>query len=407
MTAAATILRAPLSARSRRELAFAVASLLPAVPAFVLALAGLVAAALSVLAIGLPLLVVVLAAARRSGSLFRPVVRSLLRQDVPAPAPLRARGLVGRGRAVLGDGVAWRALLYDLVKLPLTTVTAYGGVAALGAGLLGTTAPAWWFLPWDPLGPIGSGSWAATWWLAAQGVVVLLVGPWLVRLLVGIDAALVRALLVPPRYQERISALEAGRDLLTDDAAATLRRIERDLHDGTQARLVSVGMTLSRLERRVEDPAVRDLVATARGVVDDGLSELREIIRGMHPPALDDGLGTALATLVSRSPVPAELHDSLGARPSDPVAQALYFGAAELLTNVARHACASRAVVSLDEVSGSVVLTVEDDGRGGADPVLGTGLEGLRRRAGAFDGTLEIRSPVGGPTSVVMSVPRP
>ena len=406
MSRAVTVLRAPFSVRYRRELAYALISLAPAVPAFALALAGLVAAALSALVVGLPLLVVVLSAARWSGSLFRPVARALLRRDWPAPAPLAARGPLGWGRAVVADAVAWRALLYDLVKLPLTALTAYGGVAALGLGLLGTTAPIWWFLPFDAPRLLDSDSWAASWWLAAQGAAVLLAGPWFVRLLVGIDGALVRALLVPPRHRERITALEAGRDLLTADAAATLRRIERDLHDGTQARLVSVGMTLSRLQSRVEDPALSDLVATARGVVDDGLSELREIIRGMHPPALDDGLSTALATLASRSPVPTEFRDSLVGRPGDPVAQALYFAAAELLTNVARHADASRVVLSVCERAGSVVLAVEDDGRGGADAVRGSGLAGLRRRAEAFDGRLEIRSPVGGPTSVVMSVPR-
>jgi signal transduction histidine kinase len=378
----------------------------PAVPAFLLALAGLVTAALSLVAIGLPLLALVLALARRSGSLFRPAARAFLGQDWPTPAPLGARGLAGRGRALLGDGLAWGSLLYDLVKLPLTAVTSYGGIVAVGTGLLGLSAPVWWFLPWDVPGLLGSDSWAGTWWLAVQGLAVLLVGPWFVRLLVEIDGALVRALLVPPRHQERISALETGRDLLTADAAATLRRIERDLHDGTQARLVSVGMTLSRLERRVEDPDLRELVATARRVVDDGLSELREIIRGMHPPALDDGLSTALATLASRSPVPVELRDSVGTRPSDAVAQALYFAAAELLTNVARHARASTAVLSLSAASGAIVLTVEDDGCGGAQSVQGTGLAGLRGRAEAFDGTLEIRSPAGGPTCIVMSIPQ-
>lgn len=406
MSMTAAILGAPFSARSRRELAYAVVSLVPAAPAFALALAGLVAVVLSSVAIGLPVLVLALAVARRSDLLFRPVVRALLRRDWPPPPPLRATGVVGWGRAVLSDGVAWRALLYDLVKLPLTAVTAYGGLVALGTGLLGVTAPAWWFLPWDAPGPLGSDSWGATWWLALQGAAVLLVGPWFVRLLVGIDGALVRALLMPPRDRERISALEAGRDVLTADAAATLRRIERDLHDGTQARLVSVGMTLSRLETRVQDPDVRALVTMARNVVADGLAELREIIRGMHPPALDDGLSTALATLASRSPVPTEVHDTLSTQPGDAVAQALYFAAAELLTNVARHAHAARAVLSLHETSRGVVLTVEDDGRGGAQAVRGTGLAGLARRAEAFDGALEVSSPVGGPTSVVMAIPQ-
>jgi signal transduction histidine kinase len=402
----AAILRAPFADRARRELAYAVVSLLPAIPAFALALVGLVTAALSLAGVGLPFLALTLASARRSGSMFRPFARAILDRDWPTPTPLRARGAIGCGRALLGDGAAWRALLYCLVKLPLTAATAYGGVVALLAGLLAVTAPAWWFLPWDGSGLLHSDFWAGTWWLAAQGVLVLLAGPWFVRLLVGVDGALVRALLMPPRDRERIKALEAGRDLLTADAAATLRRIERDLHDGTQARLVSLGMTLSRLERRVEQPDVRDMIATARKVVSDGLDELREIIRGMHPPALDDGLSTALATLASRSPVPTELCDHLSTRPTGAVANALYFSAAELLTNVARHAHASKAVLSIRETSAAIVMTVHDDGRGGADAASGTGLTGLRRRAEAFDGTLEVRSPAGGHTSVVMTIPK-
>ena len=406
MSTTAAILRAPFADRTRRELAYAVVSLLPAIPAFALALVGVVTAALSLAGVGLPFLAGTLASARRSGSMFRPFARAILDRDWPTAAPLSAHGLTGWCRALLGDGAAWRALLYCLVKLPLTAVTAYGGVVALVAGLLAVTSPAWWFLPWDGPALLSSGSWAGTWWLAAQGVVVLLAGPWFVRLLVGIDGALVRALLMRPRYSERINALEAGRELLTADAAATLRRIERDLHDGTQARLVSLGMTLSRLERRVAQSDVRDMVATARQEVSEGLGELREIIRGMHPPALDDGLSTALGTLASRSPVRTELRDRLSTQPTDAVANAIYFSAAELLTNVARHAHASKAVLSVRETSAAIVLTVDDDGRGGADAASGTGLTGLRRRAEAFDGKLEVRSPTGGPTSVVMTIPK-
>jgi signal transduction histidine kinase len=132
-----------------------------------------------------------------------------------------------------------------------------------------------------------------------------------VRLLVGADHALVGKLLAPDPDHERIADLEEGRATIAADATATLRRIERDLHDGTQARLVSLGLMLSRLEPKVADPQARDIVNVARRTVTDGLDELREIIRGMHPPALDDGLATVLATLASRSPIPTHLSADL------------------------------------------------------------------------------------------------
>jgi signal transduction histidine kinase len=146
--------------------------------------------------------------------------------------------------------------------------------------------------------------------------------------------------------------------------------------------------------------------AAARAMVTDGLEELREIIRGMHPPALDDGLPTALATLAARSAVPTEFRNQLRSRPSDAVATTLYFTAAELLTNVARHARASAACVSVAEVDGGIALAVSDDGCGGARARAGgTGLTGLRRRAEALDGFLTIDSPDGGPTTVTVVLP--
>jgi signal transduction histidine kinase len=401
-------LRAPFAARTWRELGYAFASLLPAVPAFALALAGLITCGLSIVAIGLPLLALVLALARASGRMFRVPARAILGWDWTSPPPLGGRGPVRWMRALLGDGPAWRALLYCFVKFPLTAVTVYGGVVAVGAGTLGLTAPAWWFLSADGWGVLSSDSWAGTWSLAVQGAAVLLIFPWFVRFLVGVDRALITALLAPSRDSERVAALERSRQVLTEDAATALQRIERDLHDGTQARFVALGMMLSRLEQRLDEPATRDLVTAARTVVEDGLDELREIIRGMHPPALDDGLPTAVATLTSRSPVPAALHDRLDGTPAPAAVNTLYFAVAELLANVARHAGASRADVTLEDTGATIVLTVTDDGHGGAaiGPASGSGLDGLRRRAQALDGTLHVDSPAGGPTTVVMNLPK-
>lgn len=403
-----TVLRAPFAARTWREAGYALVSLFPAIPAFALALAGLITGALSLAAIGLPFLALVLALARHSGAMFRAPARAILGWDWVTPPPLRGVGALGRARAVLRDGSSWRSLLYCFVKFPLTAVTVYGSVVAVGAGTLALTAPAWWFVTHDVLGPLDSSSWAGTVSLAVQGAAVLLVFPWFVRFLVGVDRVLVTALLAPTPDSERVMALERSRDVLTEDAAALLARVERDLHDGAQARFVALGMMLSRLAARVDDPAARDLVASAHTVVDDGLRELRDIIRGMHPPALDDGLPTALATLASRSSVPAALHDRLTAVPPPAVAGALYFAAAELLTNVARHADATEAAVSVADTDAAFVLEVSDNGRGGAsiDGISGSGLGGLRRRAEALDGSLQIDSRPGGPTTVTMTLPK-
>lgn len=401
------LLRAPLEPRTRREYLYVLATLVPALPAFALALVGLVASALSLVAVGLPVLAGVLAVARLGIGYFRAPARAIVGWDWDLPQPLSAQGPWQRFRALLRDAVAWRALVYCFVKLPLTAVAAYIGTVALAVGMAAVTFPAWWFGSRTMLGLLEARSWPETWILAVQGSAILLAFPWFVRLIVGIDRGLTRTLLAPDADRERIATLEESRATIAADATATLRRIERDLHDGTQARLVSLGLMLSRLEPKVTDPRARDLVVAARRSVTEGLDELREIIRGMHPPALDDGLPTALATLASRSPVPASFHDELRVRVSDPAAATLYFTAAELLTNVARHADATAVDIRLAEAGDTIVLVVRDDGRGGARPSdPRSGLAGLQRRAGALDGELSIDSPDGGPTTITMTLPK-
>lgn len=214
------------------------------------------------------------------------------------------------------------------------------------------------------------------------------------------------ALLEPGPERARIAALEASRAALRADAAALLRRVERDLHDGPQARLVALGVTLSRIERRAGEPELRTMVAQARGAVVEALSELRDIVRGIHPPALDAGLSTAIETLAARSAVPVVVHVDLPRRPPPETESALYFSAAELLTNVAKHAAASRVRLDLRALGGMLRLTVTDDGDGGARPGgKGTGLAGLVRRAESLDGALWVDSPSGGPTTITVELP--
>jgi signal transduction histidine kinase len=399
------VFRVLLQARTWREFGYVLTGVIVAVPTFVLAVLGLVSSALSVLTIGLPLLIAVLALARFAGRYFRGPARLWLGWEWPAPPPLAARGPLRRVLALLGDPAGWRALAYGFVKFPINLVAAYGAVIAVVVVPIGLTAPLWQRASPTLWGLWEAHTWGRAWWLFLQSAAVLLVLPWFLRLLVALDRLLAFALLAPTPESRRIAELEAGRAALQQDAAALLRRVERDLHDGTQARLVSLGVALSRIEHRTSEPALLELIAGARGTVTDALTELRDIVRGMHPPALDDGLAVALSTLAARSAVPAEVTVTLTTRPPDATASALYFAVAELLTNVARHASATRVRIDLHSEHHHLELAVTDNGQGGAAAGAGTGLVGLARRAAALDGTLTVASPPGGPTTVTMTLP--
>ncbi|GIJ45493.1 histidine kinase [Virgisporangium aliadipatigenens] len=394
---------APFAARTWREYAYALLATLFAVPAFVLVgVLGIVASVGTLVMVGLPVLIGVLVLARASVRWHRIPARAVLGWDWPSPPPRRRRSYV----AVLGDGVAWRALLYALAHFPLVVTAAYLGGVLVVSGTLFLTYPLWWLVVPDAFGLVDDATWAQTLWPSVQGFAAVMTFPWLVRLLVGVDRVLVRVLLEPGGERRRIAALETGRDVLTADAARTLRRVERDLHDGTQARLVSLGVTLSRIEQRVDDPAVAGLVTAAQETVTEALAELRDIVRRIHPPALDAGLATALETLAARNAVPTTLAVDLPVAPSDATATAAYFAVAELLANVTRHASATRAEVRVRGDGDGLRLVVRDDGRGGAAVGTGSGLRGLAERARALDGTFAIDSPAGGPTAITMTLGR-
>jgi signal transduction histidine kinase len=383
--------------RPAREYAYVLTGAFMAVPTFALAVLSIVFAALSLLTVGLPFLAGALWLGRRSIGYFRAPARKLLGWDWPSPRPVTALRLVT-------DPAGWKALAYGFLTFAIKLSAAYVSTTMYALGALFATYPLWWVITPDGFGALDRNTWAGTWWLFLQAVVALAVTPWFVRVLVMLDRLLAYALLTPSRARERIAELEAGRAALQSDAAALLRRVERDLHDGTQARLVALGLTLSRIESRAETPESRELARGARSAVTDALAELRDIVRGLHPPALDDGLEVALTTLAGRSAVPVQVSVSLAERPPDATASAVYFTVAELLTNVARHAAATHAWVDLREVGDGLRLAVRDDGRGGAGRNLaGTGLSGLARRAEALDGTLVVDSPPGGPTAVTVT----
>ena len=233
------------------------------------------------------------------------------------------------------------------------------------------------------------------------------VAPWLLR---GYTA-LARTLLAPGGQAEltqRVYHLAQTRTETIDSGAAEIRRIERDLHDGAQARLVAVGMTLGAAEDLIgtSPDAARALLAEARTASAQALAELRNLVRGIHPPVLADrGLADAIRALALDSGLRVEVVADLPGRPPAPVESAAYFAVCELLANVSKHAATRQAWIDLRHERGMLRIDVNDNGQGGADPAAGTGLRGIERRVAAFDGILALNSPVGGPTVATMEVP--
>jgi signal transduction histidine kinase len=209
---------------------------------------------------------------------------------------------------------------------------------------------------------------------------------------------------------ERARELRERRARAVDESAARLRRIERDLHDGAQVRLAALAMTLGEIKENLEQDAADDhmltLVAAAHQNAKDTLAELRDLARGIHPPVLDRGLGPALAILAGTSAIPVRLTDAVTERPSPAIEAMAYFCAAELLANAAKHSGAGQVTISVREQDAGMVMTVTDDGDGGARLVPGGGLAGLLERVQTVDGRLGLDSPPGGPTSVTIELPR-
>ncbi len=253
-------------------------------------------------------------------------------------------------------------------------------------------------------------------WMAvlatAQGVAFLALGIWLVPRTIGAHVRDVLADEPTAALASRVQQLTETRTVAVDSAAAELRRIERDLHDGAQARLVALGMNLRALERliTVSPQAALALATEARESSSQALAELRDLVRGIYPPVLADrGLADAVQALALDLPLRTEIDIDLAGRPEAPVESACYFAVAEALTNAVRHAAARHVQVRMRHSgrgqAGLLRIEVSDDGIGGADPASGTGLAGVEKRLATFDGILAVSSPPGGPTLIVMEVP--
>jgi signal transduction histidine kinase len=309
-----------------------------------------------------------------------------------------------RCRWVLGDPATWRDLLWTLVNVPVSVVLGLLPAFLLAAGTW-TVACDWWTLLEGPTNAVPHGFVPQVFFLSMLPACVI-AGPWLLRM----HAAAASSLLAPARKEmaARVGQLTESRWEAVDASAAELRRIERDLHDGAQARLVAVGMNIGFAEQMVKDnpDLALALLAEARESSGQALSELRTLVRGIHPPALAErGLDGAVRALALSLPLPVDLRIELPGRPVAPVESAAYFAIAEVLANVVKHSGADGAWVQLEYDRGRLIAIVGDNGAGGARPRPGGGLQGIERRLHAFDGTVAVTSPAGGPTQVTMELP--
>ncbi|MGW4850904.1 sensor histidine kinase [Streptomyces sp. NPDC004288] len=416
--------RAPFEARTWRAFGYVLIGLPLSVLWFALSVAFVSAGAgLLITFLGVPILAGALAMCRGFGTVERARARGLLGLDVAAPEPVRGRtgGAFSWMGAVLKSGASWRHLLYAILHMPWAVFSFSVTVALWGWGWSLFTYPLWqWTFPaWvgqDGIQLYGDATHAlyldAPFEIAVTslvGLVFVLVGPWVLRGLVSVDRLLVSGLLGPSRLASRVTELESDRGVVVDTAAADLRRIERDLHDGAQARLAALAMDLGLAkEKLARDPeAAAVLVDEAHGEVKLALQELRDLARGIHPAVLTDrGLDAALSAVASRCAVPVSVDVDLPARPAPAIEGIAYFTVSELLTNVTRHARARRAWVDVWRSGDRLMLQVRDDGVGGAGAgAAGSGLAGLAERVGAVDGVLAVDSPAGGPTTVTAELP--
>ncbi|WP_182446250.1 sensor histidine kinase [Streptacidiphilus sp. PB12-B1b] len=366
-----------------REVGYLLLGLPLGVVGFVLTVTGLaLGVGTLVTFVGIWIMAGALLLVRSFGVVERGLARTLLDLDVAEPPPLvsgpRETTVWRRVLAVLSDGLAWRTALYLVIKLPW-------GIFTFTLTLVGLC------VLWPVL-------------------------PWLVRGLSTVDRLLAGSLLAPTPLTERVRELEDDRGTVVDSAAADLRRIERDLHDGAQARLVALAMDLGLAkEKLAEDPeTAAKMVADAHGEVKLALQELRDLARGIHPAVLTDrGLDAALSSVASRCTVPGGVRVNAdlpsgpdrASRPDPAVEGIAYFTVSELLTNVSKHADARTATVDAWRSGETLMLQVRDDGRGGALERPGGGLAGLADRIRAVDGVFVVDSPVGGPTVVSVELP--
>lgn len=383
----------------------------------------LVCVSLTVIGIGLVLLPPALAAVRRDARRQRRLARELSGLPVtenylPDPPPTSG-WLAGMRREVAraADPSTWKDLFWHLVNPVVGLAIGIVPAALLAHGIFGMLMPLLW-------GPVVSG-WENSWYgflplnspsdaalACAFGVVnvvlAVVIAPGFVRLH-GRWVGAVLSTQSRDQLQARVEHLARSRSDAVTHEANEIRRIERDLHDGAQARLVAMGMTLNTAERLIDDnpEAARAMLQEAKASSSAVLTELRELVRGIHPPVLADrGLVDALRARGLQAPLPVTVESDLPGRPMPAIESAVYFAVSELLANVAKHAGASRVALAVTHRDGLLRVKVVDDGRGGASlESPGSGLRGIEQRLAAFDGDLLVHSPAGGPSTMTVLVP--
>jgi signal transduction histidine kinase len=359
-------------------------------------LAAVLLAAVLVLAVRVPL-----------SAIQRHRCWALLGVRIERPPPAPGQTLRQRTAASLRSEETWRQLAYHLVVGP---VLASGGLLVVAAWLGGLGFLAFGGYELQFSAPRhGFGGHLGV--VIVGALLLLLAAPLLARLVTYSDVRAAAALLGPSRSRElerRVESLSESRAGVVDAADAERRRIERDLHDGAQQRLVSLAMNLGMARENLRDlpDEARKVIEEAHEEAKEALAEMRTLVRGLHPAVLEDrGLDAALSGIAARAPLPVGLSVDMSERASPTIEAVAYFVVSECLTNIARHASATRAGIDVRREGGTLRIRVTDDGVGGADPARGSGLASLAQRARSVDGTLRLDSPPGGPTVVTVELP--
>jgi signal transduction histidine kinase len=368
-------------------------------------------AGLLITLVGLPILIGTFYLARATADAERARVRMFLGTQIERPAyrQPKSRRLWHRVIAPFADRTTWRELFYVWLVQPVLGVVNFTvALAAWAIPLWAISLPIYGVHSQSAGPQLWSGRRLDTWHevipVAIAGLVVLPLVPWIIRGFAALDASVARALLSP----SKVDTLRDTQARTVDIAMADRRQIERDLHDGAQQRLLSLGMDLGMaLEKFESDPdAASGLVGDAHAELQRAIAELRNLARGIHPAVLTDrGLDAALSALAARSTVPVSLDVQLKRRPPASVEATAYFIVAEALTNAARYANATAVTVSVREQGDKLQIEVADNGVGGAEQRPGGGLAGLADRASSVEGALRITSPKGGPTVVAADLP--
>ncbi|NUS73939.1 MAG: sensor histidine kinase [Corynebacteriales bacterium] len=368
-------------------------------------------ASLAVLIVTIPVMLAIVWGAVRGFTRFQQGRFAAYLDVELAPVPRKAvsSGWFQQVKADSQQVSHWRQLLHHLLIGPIVQVAGFGAVIAFWSlgfvyssiffhnSLLRKHGPFGWDMHSVPV-LLG---------YTAGGVSLLLLAPWVARGFAHLQTVLAQGFL-SRNQAEQIARITQSRKEVIEAADAERRRIERNLHDGAQQRLVSLAMNLGMSRSAIKKDPSKAIAAIEQAHEDakQALAEMRDFVRGLHPAVLEDrGLDAALSGIVARSPVPVELSVNLDKRPPSSVEAVAYFVASETLTNIAKHAQATAVTIEVYRVRDLLRISITDDGKGGADPQKGSGLKGLAGRVASVDGTLDIDSPVGGPTHITVELP--